>query len=44
MALTVPSTSIKLKKFNAIRRTPEGMLYLTTINPDSDSADIQFSN
>jgi len=44
MALTVPSTTIKLKKFNAIRRTPEGMLYLTSIDPNTDSDSIQYSN
>ena len=39
MALTVPSTTTPLKVFNGIRRTPEGMLYLT-----STTSDIQYSN
>jgi len=33
------------KVFHGLRRTPEGMLYLTTINPNSsDKHDIQFSD
>ena len=43
MALTVPSTTTPLKVFNGIRRTPEGMLYLTTIDPNSESTDITVS-
>ena len=43
MALTVPSTTTKMKKFNAIRRTTEGLLYLTTINPNTESTDITVS-
>ena len=39
MALTVPNTTTKLKAFNGIRRTTEGMLYLT-----STTSDIQYSN
>lgn len=46
MGLLVPNNTetTKSKVFNGVRRTQEGMLYLTTINPNSDSADIQFSN
>ena len=32
------------QKFNGIRRTPEGMLYLTSIDPNVDNATIEFSN
>ena len=32
------------QKFNGIRRTPEGMLYLTSIDPNVDNESIQYSN
>jgi len=32
------------QKFNGIRRTPDGMLYLTSIDPNVDNASIQYSN
>ena len=32
------------QKFNGIRRTPEGMLYLTSIDPNVDNDSIQYSN
>ncbi len=34
----------KLNKFNGIRRTPEGMLYLTDIDPNADKQEIVVSN
>lgn len=36
-------TSIQLKKFNGIRRTGDGMLYLSSIDPNSESDDITIS-
>jgi hypothetical protein len=36
-------TSIQLKKFNGIRRTGDGMLYLSSIDPNSESAEITIS-
>jgi len=44
MALTIPHTAEKEKVFNAIRRTADGMLYLTVIDPNKDSENIQYSN
>ena len=43
MAYLVPGTTgIKyLKKFNAIRRTKEGMLYLTSVDPNSSNESIE---
>ena len=32
------------QKFNGIRRTPDGMLYLTSIDPNVDNDSIQYSN
>ena len=32
------------KKFNGIRRTPDGMLYLTSIDPNVDNTSIQYSD
>ena len=43
MALTLPHTPTKRKTFNAIRRTADGMLYLTTIDPNSENTDIEVS-
>ena len=45
MAYLVPGTTgIKyLKKFNAIRRTKEGMLYLTSVDPNSSNESIEVS-
>ena len=45
MAYLVPGTTgIKyLKKFNAIRRTKEGMLYLTSVDPNSSNDAIEVS-
>ena len=36
-------SSLKLKKFNGIRRTGDGMLYLSSIDPNSESDDITLS-
>ena len=46
MSYTVPgNTGIKyLKQFNGLRRTKEGMLYLTNVNPNSSNDAIQVSN
>ena len=33
-------SSLKLKRFNGIRRTKEGMLYLSSTDPNSESDDI----
>ena len=46
MAYLVPGTTgIKyLKQFNGLRRTKEGMLYLTNVNPNSSNDAIQVSN
>ena len=39
MGLLLPkNTSNESKKFNGIRRTPEGMLYLTSIDPNGTAA------
>ena len=38
------SSNVTLKKFNALRRTQDGMLYLTSIDPNTEKADIQLSN
>ena len=42
--LTTHNVEPRQEKFNAIRRTPEGMLYLTSIDPNVDNASIQYSN
>ena len=38
------SSNATMKKFNALRRTQDGMLYLTSIDPNTEKADIQLSN
>jgi len=38
------SSNVNMKKFNALRRTQDGMLYLTSIDPNTQKADIQISN
>ena len=38
-----PSASVKQKSFNGIRRTKEGMLYLTSVNPNIGSETIEVS-
>ena len=42
--LTTHNINSKQEKFNGIRRTPEGMLYLTSIDPNVDNDSIQYSN
>ena len=42
--LTTHNTKPRQEKFNGIRRTPDGMLYLTSIDPNVDNASIQYSN
>ena len=42
--LTTHNVEPREKKFNGIRRTPEGMLYLTSIDPNVDNESIQYSN
>ena len=45
MGLLIPkNTNNELEKFNGIRRTPYGMLYLTSIDPNVDNESIQYSN
>ena len=45
MGLLLPkNTSNQNKKFNGIRRTADGMLYLTSIDPNVDNESIQYSN
>ena len=45
MGLLLPkNTSSESEKFNGIRRTADGMLYLTSIDPNTDNASIQYSN
>ena len=45
MGLLVPkNTSNQSEKFNGIRRTTDGMLYLTSIDPNVDNESIQYSN
>ena len=45
MGLLLPkNTNNEQTKFNGIRRTPEGMLYLTSIDPNVDNESIQYSN
>ena len=45
MGLLIPkNTNNDQAKFNGIRRTPEGMLYLTSIDPNVDNESIQYSN
>jgi len=38
-----PSASVKQKSFNGIRRTKDGMLYLTSINPNKGNETIEVS-
>ena len=38
------SSNVTMKKFNGLRRTQDGMLYLTSIDPNTEKADIQLSN
>lgn len=38
------SSNVNMKKFNALRRTQDGMLYLTSIDPNTEKEDIQISN
>ena len=42
--LTTHNVEPREKKFNGFRRTPEGMLYLTSIDPNVDNDSIQYSN
>ena len=42
--LTTHNLNANEQKFNGIRRTKEGLLYLTSIDPNSESTGIQFSN
>ena len=42
--LTTHNVEPRQEKFNGIRRTPDGMLYLTSIDPNVDSDSIQYSN
>ena len=45
MGLLIPkNTNSELEKFNGIRRTPDGMLYLTSIDPNVDNESIEYSN
>ena len=45
MGLLIPkNTNNELEKFNGIRRTPDGMLYLTSIDPNVDNESIEYSN
>ena len=45
MGLLLPkNTNNEQTKFNGIRRPPEGMLYLTSIDPNVDNESIQYSN
>ena len=36
-------SSLKLKRFNGLRRTADGMLYLSSVDPNSESDDITLS-
>ena len=38
-----PAASVKQKSFNAIRRTKDGMLYLTSVNPNKGNETIEVS-
>jgi hypothetical protein len=38
-----PSASVKQKSFNGIRRTKDGMLYLTSVNPNKGNETIEVS-
>ena len=38
------SSNVLMKKFNGLRRTQDGMLYLTSIDPNSEKEAIQISN
>ena len=42
--LTTHNLNANEQKFNGIRRTKEGLFYLTSIDPNSESTGIQFSN
>ena len=45
MGLLLPkSANNENTKFNGIRRTADGMLYLTSIDPNVDNESIQYSN
>ena len=45
MGLLIPkNTNNENTKFNGIRRTADGMLYLTSIDPNVDNESIQYSN
>ena len=45
MGLLLPkNTNNEQSKFNGIRRTPDGMLYLTSIDPNVDNDSIQYSD
>ena len=45
MGLLLPkNVNNEQAKFNGIRRTPDGMLYLTSIDPNVDNDSIQYSN
>ena len=39
-----PAASVKQKSFNGIRRTKDGMLYLTSVNPNKGNETIEVSN
>jgi hypothetical protein len=39
-----PSASVKQKSFNGIRRTKNGMLYLSSVNPNKGNETIEVSN
>jgi len=41
---SIDSSNVNMKKFNALRRTQDGMLYLTSIDPNTEKEDIQISN
>ena len=38
-----PSASVKQKSFNGIRRTKDGMLYLTSVNTNKGNETIEVS-
>ena len=38
-----PAASVKQKSFNGIRRTKDGMLYLTSVNPNKGNETIEVS-
>ena len=39
-----PASSVKQKSFNGIRRTKDGMLYLSSVNPNKGNESISVSN